>query len=131
MKQEELEQYQDLKREIEQVQVRVRALEHAAEPGAQRLTGLPAAPGVTDRLGDYAAEIADLQAVIGERYRRCLRERIRLEQYISAADDSLTRQVLTLRFVDGLGYPQIARRLGSRHSPEALRQRTSRYLKQH
>ena len=40
------------------------SLQAAACPGAQVLTGMPHAPGVSDKVGDLAVEIADLEGRI-------------------------------------------------------------------
>ena len=40
------------------------SLQAAACPGAQVLTGMPHAPGVRDKVGDLAVEIADLEGRI-------------------------------------------------------------------
>lgn len=63
---------------------------------------MPHAPGVTDKVGEYAAEIADLRGIIEAKHQQCLYERSRLERYISSIDDSLLRQIFTYRFVNGL-----------------------------
>ena len=54
----ELSQLYYLNREIEMDKRRLQELEVKALPGAQVITGMPHAPGVTDKVGEYAAEIA-------------------------------------------------------------------------
>lgn len=65
---EELSQLYYLNREIEMGKRRLRELEAKALPGAQVLTGMPHPPGVKDKVGDYAAEIADLRGIIEAKY---------------------------------------------------------------
>lgn len=125
----ELSQLYYLNREIEMDQLRLIELETKALPGAQVLTGMPHAPGVTDKVGQYAAEIADLRGIIGAKHQQCLYERSRLERYISGMDDSLLRQIFTYRFINGLPWEQVAACVGGRNTAETVRQAARRYIK--
>jgi hypothetical protein len=127
----ELSQLYYLNREIEMDQRRLRELEVKALPGAQVLTGMPHAPGVTDKVGQYAAEIADLKGLIEAKHQQCLYERSRLERYISGIDDSLTRQIFTYRFISGLPWEQVAACVGGGNNGGSVRMLCYRYLKQH
>lgn len=129
MTREELTQLRDLKQEIAMDRRRLRELELRALPGGLSLTGLPGTCGPTDRVGDYAAEIADLRAVIEDKYRRCLAELGRLERYIAGIEDSLTRQAFTDRFVYGLPWGQVAMRMGGGNTSDGVRMMCYRYLK--
>ena len=60
----ELSQLYYLNREIEMDKRRLQELEVKALPGSQVLTGMPHTPGVKDKVGEYAAEIADLRGII-------------------------------------------------------------------
>ena len=108
----ELSQLYYLNREIEMDKRRLQELEVKALPGAQVLTGMPHAPGVTDKVGECVAEIADLRGIIEAKCQQCLYERSRLERYISSIDDSLLRQIFTYRFVNGLPWRQVAACIG-------------------
>ena len=68
----ELSQLYYLNREIEMDKRRLQELEVKALPGSQVLTGMPHTPGVKDKVGEYAAEIADLRGII-EATRSCRR----------------------------------------------------------
>lgn len=124
----ELSQLYYLNREIEMDKRCLRELEAKALPGAQVLAGMPHASGVSDIVGNCAAEIADLRDIIESKHRRCLYERSRLERYINEIPDSTTRQIFKLRFVDGLKYDEIALRLGGGNTFEGVRKRVYRYL---
>lgn len=124
----ELSQLYWLNREIEMDQQRLRELELKALPGAQVLTGMPHAPGVVDKVGTYAAEIADLRGIIEAKHQQCLYERSRLERYISSIDDSLLRQIFTYRFVNGLPWEQVAACIGGGNTGDGCRMMVTRYL---
>ncbi len=98
----ELSQLYYLNREVEMDIRRLQELEAKVGPGIQVITGMPHGTGVTDKVGDCAAEIADLRGIIEAKQRQCLYERNRLERYISNIGDSLLRQIFTYRFVNGL-----------------------------
>lgn len=56
----------------------------------------------------------------------------RVSDWISSTiPDSLSRQIMTLCYLSGLEWPQIATKLGNEFSPEALRKRRDRILKKY
>ena len=125
----ELSQLYHINREIEMDEQRLQELEAKTLPGAQIITGMPHAPGVTDKVGQYAAEIADLRGIIEAKHKQCMYERKRLERYIAGIDDSLLRQVFTYRFVNGLPWEQVAANVGGGNTGGSVRMMCYRYLK--
>lgn len=107
-----LAQLKHLRAEAELLSARIRELEQAAQGGAVRITGMPRGGGAGDRVGRYAAMIADLRTQLADRQRECLEELTRLYAFIEGVEDSLTRQVLVYRYVDGLSWQQVASALG-------------------
>lgn len=112
MTKKELSQLYWLNREIERDKERLRELESAAQPGAQKITGMPSGAGVADKIGNYAAEIADLKGIIDANISRCFYELNRLNRYIASVDDSQMRLILSLRYVNGLSWQQVAFSMG-------------------
>lgn len=127
----ELSQLYYLNREIEMDRRRLWELEQRAVPGAQVLDGLPHGGTRLDSVGMYAAEIADLRGIIAAKHQQCLYERSRLERYISGIDDSLTRQIFTYRFVEGMTWAQVANRIGGGNNAGNIRVLCYRYLDKH
>lgn len=125
----ELSQLYYLNREIEMDKRRLQELEVKALPGAQVITGMPHATGVTDKVGEYAAEIADLRGIIEAKLQQCIYERNRLERYITTIEDSLLRQVFTYRFVNGLPWQQVAACIGGSNTADGVRMMCNRYIK--
>ena len=127
----ELSQLYWLNREIEADQRRLDELSRLAEaPSTPALTGMPHAPhSNASKVERMAAEIVDLQAVIAAKQIQCIHERARLERWISDIPDSLTRQIFTLRFVNGLSWPQVAYSIGGGNTAEGVRKRCNRYLR--
>lgn len=125
----ELSQLYHLRREVEMDRQRLAALEERALPGAQRLSGLPGGLSVQDKLGEMAAEIADLRAVIEQKLKRCLAEQQRLEAYIAGIEDSFVRQIFTCRFVEGMSWRQVADKVGGKNTAANLYKMAYRFVK--
>lgn len=108
----ELSQLYYLNKEILQQRKRLAELEALSTNTTPQISGMPHTPGVSDKVAQCAAEIADLKALLSLNIQKYWYERNRLERYIAGIEDSLTRQVFTLRFVDGLTWVQVAHRIG-------------------
>lgn len=78
----------------------------------------------------YVAEIIDLTAIISAKKQQCIFEQRRLERYISTIPDSLTRLLFTLRFIECLSYPRIAKEVRG-VSPDSARMTIDRYIDEH
>jgi hypothetical protein len=126
----ELSQLYYLNREIELDQKRLQELEAIANsPRAAALTGMPRTPGASSPVERYAAEIVDLQAIIAAKNIQCIHERQRLERYIADIDDSETRSIFKLRFVNGLPWAQVAASIGAGNTPDRVKKVCYRYLR--
>ena len=89
----ELSKLYYLNREIERDKRRLAELETGAQSCTAKITGMPYGSGVSDKIGNYAADIADLRGIIDANISRCWCELNRLNRYIAGIDDSLTRQI--------------------------------------
>jgi hypothetical protein len=127
----ELSQLYWLRREIERDKKRLAELEASAySVGSPNLTGMPGG-GSTETGGPVernALAIADLKRLIEQKLDRCVQERVRLEQYISGIPDSLTRQIFTLRFVDGKSWRAVAHGVGGYNTADSARMICNRYI---
>jgi len=126
----EISQLYYLNREIEMDQQRLEELRSKAEsPQSPVLTGMPMTASAESRLERYVVEMVDLEAIIKAKQDQCLHERNKLERFIGDMDDSLTRQIFTLRCVNGLSWAEIAIEVGGGNTTEGVRQRFYRGLK--
>lgn len=125
----ELSQLYWLNKEIEQHEERLEVLRSKATDTTQTITGMPHTPGVSDKVGNYATEIADLLNRIEEAKHRRIVERDVLLQYIEAIPDSVTRQIFTLRFHDGMSWDQVADTVGGGNTYGSVKQRVFRFIK--
>lgn len=127
----ELSQLYWLNREIEADQKRLEELEALiGSPSSPQLTGMPHAPNRNDsKVERLVAEIVDLQAIIAARQIQCIHERARLERWINDIPDSLTRLVFHYRFVDGLSWLKVAKRVGGGNTEGSVKMICYRYIK--
>ena len=124
----EMSQLYYLNREIVQLERQLEELECLAESTAQVITGMPHGGGTSDKVGRYAVRIADLRSMIDDRKARCWDELRRLNAYIDGVEDSLTRQILTLRYVNGLSWQQVANSVGGANTDKSVSKICYRYL---
>jgi len=118
-----------LNREIEQMQKRLQELESEATCCTPQITGMPHASGVSDKIGKYAAEIADLKGLLDLNLRKCFYELNRLNRYINSIDDAEMRMILTFRYINGLPWEQVAACISPYASGDSVRKAHDRFLK--
>ena len=131
MTNQELSQLYYLNKEIAQQKKRLEELKAASTNITPQITGMPHGTGTSDKVSRYAAEIADLQALIELNIQKCWYELNRLNRYIADCDDSLTRQILTLRYINGLSWLQVAMSIGGDNTADSVRMIHNRYLSSH
>jgi len=108
-------------RELSQLRYLRREIEREREELAGRVRERPASAA-------HAAETAETCGRIAVRLEQHIAERDRLEAYIAAVPDSLTRQALVLRFSDGLSWRAVAYRIGGGNTADGIRMQCVRYL---
>ena len=74
MTKKELSQLYYLKKEIKEQQRRLDELETAATACTAKITGLPSGRGISDKIGNYAAQIADLKGLLDLNLKKCFYE---------------------------------------------------------
>lgn len=117
-----------MSREIKRDKRRLKELEALAEGTTQHLTGMPIAPGFGDKTARYAIEIMELKEIIECNMRRCMIEYNRLIRFISSVEDSQMRQILTLRYVNGMTWQRIATEIGGGNTEDSVRMALTRFL---
>lgn len=129
MTKKELSQLYYLKKEIRQLEQRIRELETAVTSCTSKITGLPQGPGINDKIGNYAAQIADLKSLLDLNLKKCFYELNRLDRYIQSVDDPLLRQIMTYRFINGYSWSKISYTIGGNNTPDGLRIKMMRFLR--
>lgn len=126
----ELSQLYYLNREISDLKLKIAEIEAKATDASVKITGMPHAPTAGDKIGKLIAELDYYKSTLNNRLEQCRLELIRLNDYISKCDDSLTRLILTYRFVNGLPWTQVAASIGGT-SEYAVKKTVYRYIKEH
>lgn len=107
------------------------SLRLAAEPGAQKMTGMPHAQGVSDIVGNFGVEIAYLDEHIKQLKRERDEELPIIEEYIGSITDSRVHLAYRLRFVRGMRWKDVATCLGGRNTEDGVKSMCYRYFKLH
>lgn len=125
---QELNEYMTLGETIIRDMELLENLEAAALPGAQNLTGMPHAHGVKDRLGDLAAEIADMRTDISELEQEREKKKTEIEKFIRRIPDARIKLIFRLRFIRGLAWKEVAGILGRWNTEEGVKRAAYRYM---
>ena len=128
MTKKELSQLYYLKKEIKEQQKRLAELEAVAINCSTEITGLPTGKGISDKIGNYAAQIADLKALLDLNLKKCFYELNRIDRFIQSVEDSQIRIILTLRYIQGLSWQKIAYAIGE-HDEQYPRRKHNTFLR--
>ncbi len=128
MTKRELSQLYWLNREIEEDKRKLAELETAAEGGSAKITGMPHVGGNGRSIENYAVLIAEQRDLIEMKIRQTVILYNRLNRYIATVEDSLMRQILTLRYVDGMSWLQVAMSIGGGNTADSVRKAHDRFL---
>ena len=90
---------------------------------------MPKGNGLNDKVANCTADIADLKTLLDLNIRKYYFELNRLNRYIASVDDSLTRMILTLRFINRLSWKQVAYSVGGNNTENGVKQIITRHLR--
>lgn len=125
----ELSRLYYLKKEIEMQRKRLYELETIAKSCTATITGMPHGKEISNKVGKYAPQIADLKSLLDSHLKKCLFELNRLTEYIQNVDDPLVRQIMTYRYIKGFNWQKTAFSVGGYNTAGSLKKRLYRYLK--
>ena len=120
MTSKELSQLYYLNGEIEEQKLKLNKLEC--------MSSVMGIPSITDRLIEHENEIEDLKGKIDLNIKKCFKELNRLNCYINTVDDSKMRMILSLRYINGLSWLQIAFSIGDGNTSDSVRIAHKRFL---
>ena len=127
MTRKELSQLYYLQKEIRSDEQRLIDLETAATSITANLSGMPGGGRRSDKTA-IAAEIADLKAIIQAKRDMCVAHYNQIMRYVASVDDSIMRQIITLRNIDMLTWRQIAEKLGGGNTEDGVRMAYNRFV---
>ena len=125
---EKLNQHASLRRQLAEAKELRASLEAAAGPGAQVITGMPHTPGYRDKLGDLAAEIADVSRDIKRLEIEIGRHEGEIAAFVQTIRDPHIRTVFRLRFLRGLEWGEVADVIGGGNTASAVSNACYRYI---
>lgn len=129
MTKKELSQLRHLKYEVRELMDRIKELESSATGCATRFDDLPKSKELTDKVGNYAIQIAELKKELNTELYQLYREYVRLSRYIANVKDSQMRVILALRYIKGFTWQKIAYTIGE-HDEQYPRKKHNSFLKQ-
>ena len=109
---EELNEYFHLLGQLNKARELLSSLEAAAAPRSPRLDGMPHMPGTSDRVGELAAEVADMRARVADLENETRWEGIEVSRFIDSIPDDQARLIFRLRFLRGLSWKEVAEVVG-------------------
>ena len=124
----ELNRYFELRERLNKAREMLASFRAAACPGAQVLTGMPHAPGVSDKVGDLAVEIADMENRISLLMDEIRQQEAKINLFIASIENDQTRMIFRLRFLRCLTWSEVADVIGGRNTEEAVKSTCYRYL---
>lgn len=125
----ELNRYFELINSLVRTNELLENLRAAAYPASPTLTGMPHAPGVKDKIGDLAVEIADLKTRIEYIESEIEKQKTAVEEFVESIEDYYIRTIFRLRFKRGLSWKEVATLVGGRNTEESVKSACYRYLK--
>ena len=130
MTKQELSKLYRLNRKIEMLQRELQALESCAYgPPGPNISGMPPGSNVKQsNVERYAAEVADLKAIIAAKQIECVHERNRLIRWVAEVDGWPEQDIFYYRYVSGLSWSQVAANIGGGNNADSVRIRHDRYL---
>lgn len=108
---QELSQLRSINREIEQKRKRLNEIKKFQARGSANFCGVGAVSiqGMSDKV---LTEISYLHEQIDEELERCFKTLRKIEDFIASIEDSQMRMIISLRYVNGLSWQQVAFSIG-------------------
>lgn len=139
MNKKELSQLRYLNREIELLKEQIEKAEQDVEANMAADTVAGSNPvwpyqprsfrveGVA--MPEYERRVQRLKRKLQRRLEELMEKREELEEYIDGIDDSQIRMILTLRYINGLSWQQVAEHIGGGNTADSVRMAHNRFLK--
>lgn len=130
MTKEKLKQFRALKREIEMLSQKVYTPSNRSASDTVR-GSLPSFPFTLHTVAISGYEVMDINISRrrNNRLQRLIRQRGEIEKFIDSIEDSVIRQVIELKYIDGLSWKDIAARQGGGNTEDGIRKACERFLR--
>lgn len=125
MTREELSQASHIRKEIKMLEEKIK--ETYNQLNSMNVSGMPRAKGKKASEPERAAELLEQQKEkLQELKANLIAEQNRILEFVETISDSRTRQSIIYKYLDGLTWPQVMRKMGYCESVEALKMRVHR-----
>lgn len=112
MTEKELNQLHWINKEIETIKNQLEELKSKSLIKGQDLNGMPHASGTSDRTGNTALAIREIEELYEIKLRELYLVRSRIERYINTISDSEVRLIIRLRSINNMNWDQIGAEVG-------------------
>lgn len=124
----ELNQYRSICREIVEINIKLKKSSiHETVVGSD-----PEYPYLQHVMSVDGVQESRENAILMRQLHDCLQRKGKIEAFIYSINDSLTRRIFTMRYIDGAFRPswtKVAHMIGGGNTEESVKQTVSRYLK--
>lgn len=125
----ELRQISDLRHEIERDMHKLEELRRKAVSSTSVLSDSRTShAGVSDKVGNYAARIVDLEAETKRNLERLVKLETQITEFVNGIEDAHIRLLIKLHYIDGLPWYKVALQVGGGNTDQTVRQAVKRYL---
>lgn len=128
MTRQDLEKYLKLRRQLMECRDILQNLKRSVGPGTQALTGMPHAPGVKDKVGDLATEITYMERRVAALQAKVDDQAVEVRNFIAGVQDDQMKIILSLRYIRGLTWIEVALVLGGRNTGSGVRSAVWRFF---
>ena len=128
MTRQDLEKHLKMRRQLMECRDILQNLKRSVGPGTQALTGMPHAPGVKDKVGDLATEIAYMERRVAALQAKVDDQAVEVRNFIAGVQDDQMKIILSLRYIRGLTWIEVALVLGGRNTGSGVRSAAWRFF---
>ena len=125
---QELSKYYDIQMTLEKDREALERLRQRITPASPQLTGMPHTPGVRDKVGDLAVELADMDERIRWLEELAAQEKPKVEAYCKIIVDARMYLVFRLRFIRCYSWAEVAGVLGKGYTEDGVSRMAYNYL---
>lgn len=125
---QELSKYYDIQMTLEKDREALEGLRQRITPASPQLTGMPHTPGVRDKVGDLAVELADMDERIRWLEEQAAEEKPKVEAYCKSIKDARMYLIFRLRFVRCYSWAEVAGVLGKGYTEDGVSRMAYNYL---
>ena len=125
---QELSKYYNIQMILRKDREALEGLRRRITPASPQLTGMPHTPGVQDKVGDLAVELADMDERIRRLEERAAEEKPKVEAYCKSIMDARMYLVFRLRFVRCYSWAEVAGVLGKGYTEDGVSRMAYNYL---